>query len=360
MAKAITLYKNHKRSIGYWRIWVEFNIVYYEWAITIGGEQQFKTEVIEKGKQGRTIDEQARFCARSKIQSKLDAGYVTSIEEAKAGPPTDAEGKIKPMNAQLIDDYKKSIDENNAFVQLKYNGHRCLITKKDGEVFAYSRNGKSMPGIPHILAKIHIYEGQILDGELYRHGWPLQRIASAAKKLQSNSRQLKFVCYDTVAKIQFIDRFTSLKDYDLGDGVILAPTKRRSEIEDLFAVFKIAKEKGYEGLMLRHGDSPYDQGRRSCYLLKIKKMNGFGYIDDEFTVIDIVPSKDGWGILICQLPNGGTVRASAPGPIPMKVATFRNKEKYIGQQVKLEFPEYTNDDVPFQPVALGWMKNLEV
>jgi ATP-dependent DNA ligase len=363
MNNFVRLFKNHKNSIGFWEIWSEENVIFMQSATQLHSSPIRHSEVVKEGKQGRTVLQQTEFRIKSRVNSKLDHGYVTSVELAK-GAPTDAEGKVKPMLATKIEDYRGKIDKKNSFIQLKYNGHRCLITKKDGEVYAYSRNGKKIPGIPHVLERVSLEEGEILDGELYAHEWPLQRIASAAKKLQADSRRLQFKCYDYVSEEPYERRLAILEKRIIdsqgykSNSLHYVTTRRLSEIDDLGKVFENVKNAGYEGLIMRLNDAGYESGRRSKSLIKIKKLNGMGYYDAEFTVIDILASKQNWGILVCQLPSGGTFKVSAPGTIMEKMYVLQNKDKYIGRDVTVEYPELTADKVPFQPVALQWRKDL--
>jgi len=350
----VTLYKNHKNKIGFWRGWCDENKIIIEYASGVHDSPQRIEELIHEGKQGRSANEQAIFRLTSRVNSKLDAGYVMTYAEATVAP-TDALGQTKPMLAQSIKDYNKTIDPNNAFIQLKYNGHRCFIGNKDGNVFAYSRNGKPMPGIKHIVESMKIPDGVVLDGEIYRHGWRLQEIASKCKKLQMDSLQLNFVNYDYVSTDPFSERIQSLKSLKdaLGPHTKIAATKRLSEIDNMKSALEKARASGYEGLMMRIDGAGYEAGRRSSSLLKIKKFD-----DAEFIVVDVLSSKDGWGILVCQLPNGGTFKVSAPGTMYEKANVLKNKELYIGRAVTVEYSELTAAGVPFHPVALQFREDL--
>lgn len=350
-ANYIRLYKNHKNGkIGYWEAWTEGRTLYMQHATGLNDQPQLVTETIFSGKQGRSIEEQAAFRLRSRANSKIDAGYVASITEASSAP-TDADGKTKPMLAQKFKDYKKEIDTTKAYVQLKYNGHRCVIMMTENGAIAYSRNGKPSPGAQHILDGISLPVGTILDGEIYCHGLKLQNISSLVRKNQSESKSLYYVLFDVIVPRPFSERFVMMQDMrsELGASVKLAPTRRLDQISSIDGSLKKALESGYEGLIVRLDGKPYECGRRSDQVLKLKQ-----FMDDEFTVIDVLKSKDGWGILVCQLPNGDTFKASAPGTVYEKEYVLRNKDKYIGKRVTIEFAEYTSDGKPFQPIATHW------
>lgn len=261
------------------------------------------------------------------------------------------------MLAQKFSDYKKPIDESQVWIQPKYNGHRCLIGCKNDEIFAYSRNGKPMPGIPHILTGLSIPEGVIVDGEVYHHGWTLQQIQSYAKCLQPGSEKLQFNCYDVITNEVFSKRFEFLTElfYEglMNSHCKRVPTKRLSDISDLNALFKEIRKRGYEGLMARLNTRPYEAGRRSDSLLKIKQCH-----DAEFRVVDVIASKDGWGILICQIQGSQTFRVSAPGTVMQKEFVLKNKDKFIERLITVEYSEMTADGVPFHPVAIAFREEI--
>jgi DNA ligase-1 len=229
-----------------------------------------------------------------------------------------------------------------------------MVTRQNGKTFAYSRQGKIIDTIDHILEDMEIPEGVTLDGELYCHGESLQTISSWAKRLQENTKKLKYVVYDVIdTGSGYTDRFHWLKErpFYQENVVELSPTFRLTK--EVGLALKTVKAMKYEGLILREPKKPYEPGRRSSSLIKVKSC-----IDAEFPVVDIIPSADGWGILVCQMPNGNTFRVSAPGTIGMKTHTLEHKEDFIGRNVTVEFAEYTKDKVPFHCVATGWREDL--
>lgn len=349
-ANYVRLYKNHKKSIGYWEGWTEGGTIIMEFATTLGGSPQRKTEVITAGKQGRSVQEQAAFRLRSRAKGKIDGGYVATIAEAQNGPPTDANGQVKPMLAQSIKDYKQELAPERTYVQPKYNGHRCLMIAMAGTVSPLSRNGKQIPAVGHITSSMKLDDGMIVDGEIYRHGWPLQRIASAAKKLQADSSELRFIAYDLVDEERFSVRWHKLQalkqDGCLGSHCQLAPTKRLDEIDSLKDLLEKVRSKGYEGLIVRRDENQYEIGRRTNQLLKVKIV-----IDSEFKIVDVLASKDGWAIFVCELENGGTFKVSAPGGLYEKQKFLEGAPYWIGKYVTVEYSELTKDGVPFHPVA---------
>ena len=310
-----------------------------------GGAMQEQRETITEGKQGRDIYGQAKHRLQSRISKQLDKGYVEDRDQLAAGV-TNTLGLLKPMLAQKLGG---DLNWPYFYVQQKFNGHRCLIHSSAEGLVAYSRNGKIIKTIPHILERIDIPKGITVDGELYCHGEKFQTISSWAKREQINSLRLEFRCYDLISTDAYKQRLDWLSYYMKE---MLAPTHLANDLRHVNELFRLFRDEGYEGAILRHPFLPYEDGKRSKSLIKLKETE-----DAEFTVLDIIPSKDGWGILVCALPNG-TFRVSAPGTHVQKTVILRNKEKYIGRKIRVEYYETTAAGVPFHPVALHWHEEL--
>jgi ATP-dependent DNA ligase len=331
-----------------------------EWAITssgdtliicfgmFGGAIQTVHEKVTVNQSGRTLEEQVKSRMEARISKQLDAGYEETIELAIANEGRNASNLLRPMLAQPYSRVK-DVDHRQGFLQYKYNGHRCLITNQRGTKIAYSRNGKPINSIPHILKDIVIPVGATLDGELYVHGLSLQAISSLVRRNQDDSKKLQFICYDMILSAKYSDRLSVLQQSKFGDSTIIAPTFEGSKIKSLKDSLQESISLGYEGLILRTNNMHYEPGVRSHSLIKIKQV-----LDCEFVVKDVVASKDGWGILVCLLPNGSTFRVSAPGTIENKHSVIANKDLYIGKLVTIEFYEWTSDKVPFHPVAISF------
>lgn len=360
----IKLYK--KDSAGKIRVWsVEADYANECLIIehgVLGGEIVTKEEFIDEGKAGRDIDEQLDSRLQSRANKKMDLGYVDSIEKAN-GPLRNAIGFLMPMKAQpTVDKHLRvkeklinQVDWSNAFVQRKYNGLRCLITQTEDGLVAYTRGGKYITTISHILDGMILPLNATIDGELYCHGTPLQTINSWAKRKQPNTSKLKLLAYDMISASEFGARFSNLKELNaLGPGVEIAETILVNSYKEAIGYFHQFRNEGYEGAILRHGIAGYEDGKRSKSVLKIK-----GWHDSEFVVVDITESKDGIAVLHMMTENGSQFKATAPGTYTEKKSVLRNKGEYIGLSVTIRFAELTNDGLPAQPVAVAWREKGE-
>lgn len=336
-------------SMRYWSIRAECYEIIMEYG-ELNGSPITKSEYVTEGKGGRDIDEQLDSRVQSRINQKLDIGYVYSLAEAKLGNKTNALGLLKPMLAQPIDRVR-DFNMSDSYVQYKFDGHRCLITRQEGKLLAYSRNGKLIESIPEILSGIEIGEGMTLDGELYHHGAPLQTISSWIKRRQENSKKLRYHCYDMVSDDNFRNRLMELKTINLGEKAFVVGTYRVDDEDDFELQDNLvtAIADGYEGLIIRPDGFGYEDGKRSKGLIKVKKFH-----DDEFRVVDITASVDNYAVLTCVMANGKRFNATAPGTVPQKVYVLKNKDDFLGRMVQIKYANFTKKGIPFHPIATRW------
>ncbi len=346
-----TLYKKDPNgNIRYWHIEVIGSTIIRTFGV-LNGEETIREEEVQSNTL-RDEWEQAESSAESKIKSKIQRGYKTSIRDAQnVSINLNELGFKRPMLATRYDKVNFPLDRS--IIQYKYDGHRCLITNDNGVLKAYSRNGKVINTIPEILNGMDIPNGITLDGELYHHGTKLQTISSWIKRRQENTQCLSFVCYDSIMDEEYRDRLSFIKSLRLGSRALIAPDFAYSG--GIKAALNDAIEKGYEGLIIRPDTGlPYEDDKRSKGLIKLKR-----FFDDEFTVTDISISKDGWAILHCRAQNGNSFTASAPGTMQERYHIYFNRNKFIGQIVRIEYAMLTADGIPFHPVATGWRNKID-
>jgi ATP-dependent DNA ligase len=345
-----TLYKiSNRGAMQVWEIWETSNAIKIRWG-QLNGSMQLQTVFVELNQSGRSLPEQICLEIDSRISSQIDKGYCSTPEEAEKSIGLNAAKMYKPMLAQKMSD--SFIDYKKCFIQHKYDGHRCLVTKNDGKVMAYSRNGKKIITIDHILDNLNISEGETLDGELYIHDRSLQEISSIVRRVQQDNALLEYVVYDLINTQTYENRLNRLYGTTFPDNVRVAPTWHGSEVNDLKEELGRSIESGYEGLMLRANTHGYEPGKRSKSLVKVKR-----FLDSEFQVIGIFESKDGWAILECTC-NSGTFRVSAPGTISDKTDILDFQDYYIGKYVTVEYAGLTNSGLPFHPIAKCFRESI--
>lgn len=362
----VTLYRKHANGVGTWRIFQVGNMqeavktLTIQHATVMGGSMVTHTEVISQGLGGRTIEEQCALRMTSRISRMLDKGYKYTLEEAKAGD-TNQLGLIRPMLARAFDKIAFNIPEGS-LLQDKLDGHRCLIVNDGGEIRAYSRQGKPIESISHILDEVrkHLPDGMTIDGELYRHGVPLQTLASWIKRKQPETEKIRYHVYDIVSDDDYRVRHEELlqlfcSEFGYGKSPVkVVPCIEYESNEQIFKLLHERREEGFEGIMIRLPHRPYEPGKRSTSLIKVK-----AFLDDDFECIDIVPSPKGQGgVCILKARNGSTFRTSAPGSIIEKVNQLNNKMHFIGSFLTVQYSTLTRDGIPFHPAALRWREDV--
>lgn len=349
----ITLYRKNALGIGSWSIWADGDTMHIAHSSTLDGSPVHHSETVQRGCQGRTIDEQVQSRIRSRVSKQRDKGYTDSIDEAAKGAFNQL-GLLPPMLAQV---YKgNETAGKTAWIQRKLNGLRCLITRQDGELIAYSRRGKPLTSIIEILGEADkiICEGDTVDGELYSHGTSLQTINSWVKRRQSMTGKIQFVMYDQMSNDTFSDRHDELIDKVKGHEfkrVLVLPKYKYVDDAGRQELFDVARAKGFEGLMIRLDGAGYESNKRSSNLLKDKAL-----FDAEVIVKDIELSDKGNPVCVCEY-NGKVFRTSPPGSHAERMDAYINKDKFIGTRLTVEYRELTDDGVLFHCVGTAWRKD---
>jgi len=355
----ITLYKRHVHGVGTWRIWSEGDTIRIAHATAIGGSEVMHSEKVEVNLSGRSLEQQIRLRINSRVSRMMDKGYKSSVAEAQSDQSNQL-GLHRPMLAHPID-RMTSVDYRGAVLQKKLDGHRCLITMDEGQAVAYSRQGKYIPSIKHILDPLtkRLPQDVTLDGELYVHGVKLQTIGSWIKREQPDTVKLSYVVYDIISPDRYIDRHRELSSIlngvTTGEPGMIVPLPYRiwTSHEDTTKWFREVRTQGFEGLMLRLDNRPYEIGRRSSSLLKIKEFE-----QAEFEVVGFKRSSTGWAICECLAPNGSKFDCSAPGSVDEKTYVWHNQAEFLGKKLTIDFAHWTDDGIPFQPTALRWRDDI--
>lgn len=205
----------------------------------------------------------------------------------------------------------------------------------------------------------------IIDGELYKHGMPLEDIQSCALTGSRASLQLEYRVFDFYCKsvkINALERLELLASAfsDVWYAKVsfvpneVLPTVSMDVVHEEVAYMRDeACTKGYEGVMVRV-DMPYEPSVRSNRLLKYKPMK-----DAEYKIIGTKPVKDvikksvtmHQAEFICIATNGETFNVAFDGAKERRLDVYNNPDKYINEFVNVTFPEYTKKGVPRHGVA---------
>jgi DNA ligase-1 len=321
-----------------------------------------KTErVISKGKNlnkinKTTTEEQALSEAKSKYQRQLDKGYKTNIAALSK------DESLLPMLAMTYKPSKTKLPKVIAISE-KLNGVRCVAVKTDNCVKLYSRNGKDYTLANWDIAKelsSQMHNGDILDGELYVHGWDFERIISAVKAEKMDTNKLQYHIFDV----------PSVDDDFSGRDVVLRSFKETDRVKLVKCVFitnandntiknyhKTIVKDGYEGVIIRDADAKYLWRHRDKRLLKYKE-----FIDEEFPIVGYscgTGNDEGAIVFKCHvggkrnIGTKGYFSVRPKGEITVRRSMYNNGWSYIGKMLTVRFQNWSSEGVPIFPVGLS-------
>jgi len=338
--------KDSKGKIRYLNISVELDMLKQEsWILhwkPIFNSKKCKWKNIWKSNE-TSPSQQASKQARALIDKKLSEWYFETVKEALS------EEVILPM---LAKDYKKEkhkINWNNwVYVQPKFDGMRCLAVIKDWKATLYSRKGKKIDTMNHIVKDLESKNMNdiILDWELYCHWESFQENMKMIKKYREwFSENIKYNIYDCIVNSWFSIRTNRiLPDFTHCKEVF---TKVIYSEDELIKQHKVFLSEWYEWTMVRHSDEWYVVNKRSSQLLKYKD-----FIDKTYKIIDVVPSEarpEQW-VIVCEWFKASLKMSHAD-----REEMLTNKNKYIWATAEVRFFEYTDDWLPRFPVCC-WIR----
>lgn len=272
---------------------------------------------------------------------------------------------MKPMLAHRFNDHKSKLPPI-FFVQPKLNGIRAIYNNSTfqsrDEVIWHPSVLAHLTSQLQLLVAPHI----ILDGELYYHGWSLQKINSAVSVNRltphKNTPDIQYHVFDLVDTSQpnlpFSSRAWMLNS--LLERTILHNTPHIKVVPTMECTIPLAeaqyalyKAADYEGLMYRHPDAPYGllqncgnkQNRWTC-LLKRKD-----WMDDDFEITDFETTTGDKGFrgfkLTCRAQNGNYFRVGS-GLASEEVDEFEHTPP-IGRKAKVKYEMLSDDGTPLKP-----------
>ena len=251
--------------------------------------------------------------------------------------------KVSYIQPMLARDYSKVSH------QLDWAKPTCGSTKLDGvrAIWIKGKGFQSRKGtfykVPHLEEALKdIY--QMLDGELYIHGQPLNRIVAAVKKPNELTPEIEFRVFDIIDDGVYSNRFVKAQ-------IAVALTKHPKVClvkqtfihnhDEMLTQFQQHITDGYEGIMIRQ-DGEYEQGQRSKSLYKYKE-----FLEDEFTIIGVKADKTNQAIMQC---DGFDVRMK--GTDEEREFQLQNPKHFIGKHVTVRYFSMTEYGKPQFPIGI--------
>jgi len=350
------------------------------------------TLIISRGKAGRITSQQVDLEVNSIINKQKDKGYVTfdDLFTPEQLSFKLAYGLGAEMNYQLIDSLLPKVKTyvngqqkvmlakdpkpdkkwflngvptdkwNRSYrISKKLDGIRSSVVIIDGKFHAFSRTGKSLDvAFTKIFKELDLLrvaqtigEDKMIDGELYVHGVPLQKIAgNVALKEWDEERQgkLEFWIFDYAGS----DDNAELRAQKL-NSIALRGTTVKINLQMSVNTYNEAKifhdkwvQKGYEGAILRDCSYTYGYGARDERMIKLKE-----FTDDEFEIVGhklgLRGSED--MCFICKTEDGKTFDPKPIGDRATKEKYIEDMPQLIGKMLTVKFFHYSPDGIPVLP-----------
>jgi hypothetical protein len=393
------LYKrNSEGTIQFWHLQTSDGPFPFieKWSGQLGTDKPLHhSEQITEGKQKRTPLEQANAQALSDWKRKKDKGYktaadlglvpfpgdhndlwlvpgnptgrmlATALEEVLPRFNTDATGNVLPQLAPTKLWVASPKNEYPVLGEIKYDGNRTTIVTAPTDTYALTRTGKPQTNLDHLIAIIDAVfprakrtKTEILDGEVYLHGLPLEEINEAIRKKNENTEKLQFYVYDIPSSPEVqSDRSYLCKliveHFDSPFFVHIPPVVLNSD-EEVLTFLQECEDKGYEGAIVKLPHGTYKPGTRNNDWRKVKRFE-----DHEYTIVGHQLGQRGAQDLkfICTC-EGGEFEVTMNGTIQTKERLVAELDTLMGMQLTVRHKGLTKYKIPNHAKGVAIRRDL--
>lgn len=342
---------------------------------------EIKSKFNEKRKQGYKF----LFDLKDNTSLPVEEGLLDYLNTYLPDNRTTGDGTLLPMLAKTFDNTNNKVfNKVKAYLgQYKINGLRCCITAfktvcifEEVHLRFQSREGTFWIGLieleeyllsvlPKQLIDNMIDYGWGLDGEIYLPGHTVNEINHFVKTPTCPEHKLlQFWCYDIAIEDmiqharfdilgEYLNKYTKKfidknEHYNNTDKLILLPLTYIQNEEDAILTRNMYISMGFEGLIMRNPAAEYQFGsRKSNVMIKYKRAT-----DGKFLITDIIPEgikRPDIPLFICKNDiNDAKFECHVGGSLDYQKDIFKNKEKYIGKYMFVEYGERSGvEQVPF-------------
>lgn len=304
---------------------------------------------------------------------------------------TDALGFVKPMLCKMAKNVtnKKTFDLEY-YASRKLDGLRCLMYFDNGKIHTKLRTAsinkknevlnldfplKHIINHPKLISLFKKYPKLILDGEVYHHGMPLNKISGLCRsqKTAYDTDILEYYVYDIVdLDLPFVDRLKKLKSIknelkldsfnpykiykDDELHIQMVPHVKISGWDNIEQLHNEYVKEGWEGLVIRLADGKYQPGKRNNAMIKVKMYN-----EDTFKCIGIEQGLRLYDdmVFIMVTKSGKQFKAKPLGDHEQKVEYTKNFEKsYKGKLGDCKYFNISQYGIPTQPAFIAFRFDL--
>ena len=257
----------------------------------------------------------------------------------------------------------------NTYCSRKFDGLRAVYL--NGKFYSRTNKELSYEPLKHILEQLkdlpdhHVLDGELIYIENGKEDFKKTLSLVSAEDRREGCDNIYYLVFDMVNRKDFlnkkcVDKFELTYGLmnailgsiipDMTDMTGYSHTKNKNILtcsqynkDALESLLQISKEKGWEGLMLRDADKPYECKRTSS-LLKIKEMQ-----DAEFEIMGFKAGKGKYsntlGSITIKLDTGETVEVGSGYSDTARDNIWENQANILSNKLKLktQFFEKTTD-----------------
>ena len=250
--------------------------------------------------------------------------------------------------------------------QPKLDGERCRVDWFDGGMYLISSEENPFFYLSHIEQAIQEYLPRLeFDGEMYVHGWSMEKIHSVlSRKVNEHPEASRMeyhifdICNEQTAqatRLRFLRE--AFKNVPVDAPIKLVPSHPCRSMQDIYDLYYDYRVDGYEGIILRHPLALYRR-TRSTEIMKFKPKKF-----DDYLVVELVEavSLSGeplnmLGAIWCSDPEGNRFKISA-GELSheKRREVWADKNSYIGRYVHVGYQSTTARGVPRFGVTVNFL-----
>lgn len=269
------------------------------------------------------------------------------------------------------DDFK--LPWSDTYVSRKLDGLRLVAIKENGSIDLRSRSGKQYPHFDEIRKQLGLLpvDNVVFDGEVVvmdeNEADDFSKIASMARTKNASDLDHKaiYVIFDLIPLEEFksnrfstpmTGRFSKLvsvfgvsspsdKKFIIGTkypNLFIVNQIKVDTSEKFRELFLFSQERGWEGLMIRKGSSPYEV-KRSSTLQKVK-----AFMDEEFPIVGYFEGQGKYkgklgGFIVQINKKGDRVEVGSGYTDEERERFWKNRDKMVGKMMTVKFKHYSKD-----------------
>jgi ATP-dependent DNA ligase len=223
--------------------------------------------------------------------------------------------------------------------------------------------------LPHIAKAVEEQFGKkyptlILDGEAYSVEYhdQFEELMSLIRQEtpKPGCEKVDYHIYDVPSlKVNFAERnrWLAIEMAHAKKPLVAVETAVCSNDEEIFACHEKNLEDNYEGSMIR-GNGPYEEGKRSYYLQKLKNFQ-----DQEYKLVGMEEGrgKDAGtiGAFVCQTETGQEFKCRLKATYERRRELFNHPEQWKGMLLTVKYQNLSVYGVPRFPIGKSLRKSTE-